>query len=329
MNAIRFSPLLRLAAVLLCAAMIAAGLYVLEDRAKVVWDLTPDTLTELSEGTLQTLNHLEERVHLHLVFKAETESALRWMLETLASSYERTGHAAVDVIDPVTEPGRIRGYAESGRSIAEGSVIVTNEDESRFVVIPAGELYAYQMGMDGSYAITGLSAEQKMTGAIRTVTGGERRQVWFLTGHDEAGMDACTLLQSRLADENYGVGETTLLSGEAQPGDILLMLSPARDLTQEEADGLWRFLMSGGRLLLACDASLVLAQMPRIADVARRVSLSFEDGIVVEDERQTGYWMNSPLYLMPAINHAGGPARHPARCARHFRPGDSAVRLQL
>lgn len=326
MRRIRFSPLAQAAAALLCAAMLFAGFFALENGAKVVWDVTPDLLTELSEGTLQTMQALEETVHIHLVFKAETESNLRWMLETIASAYERMGSAAVDTIDPVTEPGRIRGYAESGKSIAEGSVIVANADESRYAVIAASDLYAYRMASDGSYAVTGLSAEQKITGAIRTVTGGERRQVWFLTGHDEAGMSACGALTARLQDENYTVGETTLLQADGpQSGEILLILSPARDLTQEEADALNAFLENGGRLLLACDASLNLAQLPKIAEVAQRVSLRFEDGIVVEDEKQTGYWMNSPLYLMPRINRESEALGGMQESRRVILPGARAV----
>jgi len=306
--------------------MIFAGLAVLENGAKVVWDWTPDLLTELSEGTLQTLDALEETIHIHLVFKAETESTLRWMLETLASSYERTARAVADTIDPVTEPGRIRGYAESGKSIAEGSVIVASSDESRYVVIAAGDLYAYRMAADGSYAMTGLSAEQKITGAIRTVTGGDRKRVWFLTGHDEAGMGACGSLSSRLRDENYDVGETTLLQADGpQGGDILLVLSPARDLTQEEADALDAFLLHGGRLLMACDASLDLAELPRFAEVARRVSLRFESGIVVEDEKQTAYWMNSPLYLMPELNRESEALSGMQQGQRVILPGSRAV----
>ena len=126
MKRLRFSTFAQVLTVLLCAAMIWVGLYVLDSRANVVWDLTPDLLTELSEGTIQTMDGLDESVHLHLVFKAETESDLRWMLETLVGSYVRTGHAVTDTIDPVTEPGKIRGYAESGKSISEGSVIVAS-----------------------------------------------------------------------------------------------------------------------------------------------------------------------------------------------------------
>lgn len=325
MSAFRSSSLVQVLAALLCAVMIFAGLSVLEHERNIVWDLTPDMLTNLSEGTMDTLDSLAEPVRIHLVFREETESTLRWMLETMLDSYARTGHAVIDVIDPVTEPGRIRGYAESGESIAEGSVIVASADESRFSVIPAGEMYTYRMTSDGSYAITGLSAEQKITGAVRTVTGGERKKVWFLTGHDEAGPDVCSNLVSRLTDENYEIAQTTLLQQEMQPGDILLMLSPARDLTQEEADVLESFLMQGGRLLLACDASLELDAMPHVDEIARRVSLSFESGIVVEDERQTAYWMNSPLYLMPAINRESEALGGMQQGRRVILPGARAV----
>lgn len=325
MRAFRFSPLVQVLAAFVCAVMIFTGLSVLEHEQSTVWDLTPDLLTRLSPGTTETLDSLVEPVRMHLVFQTETESSLRWMLETLLDSYARTGHAVTDVIDPVTEPGRIRGYAESGESIAEGSVIVASADESRFAVIPAGELYSYRMTADGSYTITGFSAEQRITGAIHTVTGSERKTVWFLTGHDEAGMDACGNLVSRLTDENYEVAQSTLLQHEMQPGDILLMLSPARDLTQEEADALDGFLTQGGRLLLACDASLELETMPRVEEIAKRVSLRFEDGIVVEDERQTAYWMNSPLYLMPAVNRGSEALSGMQQGQRVILPGARAV----
>lgn len=320
------SELLRVLVALACVALVCAGLFVLEDRGRVVWDLTPDQLTELSEGTQQTLDALTEPVQLHLVFKAETDSQTHWMLETLAGSYARSGLVEVDAIDPVAEPGRIRAYAESGKSIAEGSVIVASADDARSVVIGPSELYAYQMKADGSYAMTGLSAERKITGAIRTVTGGERRQVWFLTGHGEAGMDNCTQLVARLEEENYAVGETTLAQdGTLESGDILLILSPARDLTDEEAGALDDFLEGGGRLLLACDASLDMDELPHIDEAARKFSLSFAEGIVVEDERRTGYWMNSTLYLMPAVNRESEALKSMGESQRVILPGARAI----
>ncbi len=325
MKALRYSPMVRCLLALLCVGMLCAGLFLLE-KGGTVWDVSPDMLTRLSEGTLHSLSSLEEDVHLHLVFKSGSDSSLRQMLETLSASYAREGRVIVDTIDPVTEPGRIRAFAEAGKSIAEGSVIVTNESESRSEVVSAADLYTYQMTSTGSYAITGFSAEQKITGAIRSVTGGERRQVWFLTGHDEAGMAACSQLVSRLQRENYDVDEMSLTQPELlQSGDILLMLSPARDLTDEEAAVLDDFLFRGGRLLLACDASLDMSAMPHVAELATRVSLTFESGIVVEDERQTSYWMNSPLYLLPMIERGTAVLSSLPEGQRVILPGARAI----
>lgn len=325
MKALRYSPMVRCLLALLCVGMLCTGLFLLE-KGGAVWDLSPDMLTQLSEGTLHTLSALEEDVRLHLVFKSGSDSSLRQMLETLSASYAREGRVLVDGIDPITEPGRIRAFAEAGKSIAEGSVIVTNENVSRSEVISASDLYSYQMTSTGSYAITGFSAEQKITGAIRSVTGGDRRQVWFLTGHDEAGMANCTQLVNRLQRENYDVDEVSLAQPELlQSGDILLMLSPARDLTEEEAAVLDDFLFRGGRLLLACDASLDLIAMPRIAELARRVSLTFESGIVVEDERQTSYWMNSPLYLLPRLDRSTAALSSLPEGQRVILPGARAI----
>lgn len=325
MNRIRMPALARCGLALLCACMIAAGLYLLE-RGGVVWDLTPDALTTLSEGTLSTLESLEDTVHIHLVFREETTSELRQSLEILTDSYARAGRVSVDVLDPVTEPGRVRAFAESGKSIAEGSLIVTNGDESRYAVVDAADLYTYRVTSSGSYALTGFAAEQKLTAAICTVTGEEQQRIWFLTGHDEAGMADCTQLVSRLESENFVVGETSLLQGEALTGgDTLLILSPARDLTDEEAQALDAFLAHGGRLLLACDASLDLSAMPHVAELAGRFSLSFVPGIVVEDAQMADYWMNSPLYLMPRVETGSDAMASMADGQRVILPGARAI----
>lgn len=326
MKAFRFSPLVRCLLALLCVGMLCTGLFILENHGKVVWDVTPDMLTHLSEGTLQAIGALEEDIHLYLVFKADTQSSLRQMLETLTASYARQGRILTGTIDPITEPGRIRTYADAGKGIAEGSVIITNESESRSVIINAADLYTYQMTSTGSYALTGFSAEQKITEGIRSVTGGDRRQVWFLTGHDEADMDNCTQLVNRLQRENYDVDEVSLTQPDLlSSGDILLILSPARDFTEDEAAVLDQFLLTGGRLLLACDASLDLTAMPHVAALAQRISLQFESGIVVEDERQTSYWMNSPLYLLPAIERSSTALASMPEGQRVILPGARAI----
>ena len=138
-------------------------------------------------------------------------------------------------------------------------------------------------------------------------------------------MSACSQLVSRLQSENFAVGELAIAHQQPEEDDILLMLSPARDLTQEEADALRRHLDAGGRLLLALDASLDLTAMPHTAEIAQRFSLEFTPGIVVEDERMSGWWMNSPLYLMPAPARESEALAGMADGQRVILPGARAV----
>ena len=100
MKKLRFSTFAQVLTVLLCAAMIWVGLYVLDSRANVVWDLTPDLLTELSEGTIQTMDGLDESGPCTAVFaeaevkRAMTRSAHQKILLCDSTKLERTAPVA-------------------------------------------------------------------------------------------------------------------------------------------------------------------------------------------------------------------------------------------
>lgn len=309
-----------------CAALIYAGLSRLTERGGAQLDLTSESLSTLSEGTELTLDALEQPLTLHLVFQSSTQSELRTRLETLAASYARMGNITVDTIDPIAEPGRISPYQSTGQSIEEGAIVVANAAGTRFQVVPAREMYTYKVNSSGAYQLTGISAEQKLTAAVRSVSGVRSVRVYFLSGHEEAGVSACSSLVSRLEQENYTVSDLTLGKGTTlEAGDVLVVLSPLLDLTQEEYALVDAFMQSGGRLLFACDASIDLTQMPHFGELASRLSLSFEQGIVVEDERMADYWMNSPLYLMPVVSETAQATAALKSGGRVIMPGARAV----
>ena len=315
--------LLGLLSAILCAALIYAGLALLTS-AGVRWDFTAERLTTLSEGTLQALDNLEEPVSFHLIFASSTESVLRTELETLTQSYERSGKVVVDTIDPIAQPQRISPFMSSGQSIPEGSVIVSDIQDERFQIVNAREMYEYAMTTSGAYRRTGIAAEQKLTAALRQVSGGETVHVYFLTGHREAGVGNCSSLVSRLEAENYRAADFSLQGGEAlQTNDVLLILSPTLDLTEQESAELNAWLDAGGRMLFACDATIDMDTLPRFAQLAARFSLAFEPGIVVEDERQASRWVSSPLYLMPEITDSMQLAADAS--GRVIVPGSRAV----
>ncbi len=320
----RFAAFARLLCAVLCGVLIFVGLLQLEN-AGVRLDLTQEQLTSLSEGTLQTLQAMQEEVTFHLVFQEGTDTDLRSDLETLTQTYALEGSVKVDVIDPVTEPGKISPYQTTGTSISEGSVIVTNADDSRFQVVSARDMYTYTVSTDGTRKRTGIAAEQKLTAALRSVIGEGNQTVYFLTGHREASSSDCSELVERLEGDGY-TAEDFVLQGEGVPeNSVLMILSPAVDLTDDEYSQITEWLDNGGRLFYACDASLDMDTMPHFAQLAQRYSLDFESGIVVEDSNEPNYWVSSPLYLMPEIQRDTEAASGMSSSSRVLVPGSRAI----
>ena len=325
-RAMRLDALLRLIAVVACAALVYTGLWALSDGAGLRLDLTYESLSRLSEGTVQTLAAMDAPAAFHLVYAAATDSAQRDMLETLTRSYAERGPVTVDTIDPIAEPGRISPYQTSGVSVAEGSVIVESAATGRFEIVPAREMYAYTVLADGSARRTGLAAEKKLTAALRSVTGAERATVRFLQGHREAGAGDCAQLAARLAEDGVAAADLTLSGGATlDEGDVLAVLSPVVDLTDDEYALIDAFLENGGKLFYAVDASVDMAALPNFTRLASRFSLGFESGIVVEDEGAADYWMSSPLYLMPHVNGDAAAMAGMKADGRVILPGSRAV----
>lgn len=317
----------KLAAVVLSAALVCASASALQARYSLQIDLTPTAISRLSEQTIKILEQTDEPVSIHLVFQKATATDLRRTLETLAGQYAARGRdVTVDTIDPVTEPNRIAAFKTGDDAIAEGSAVVANADGSRFKVVNAREMYAYTRTRSGGYALTGVNAEQKLTSAVAYVTSEDMPRIGFLTGHGELSTGDCETLADRLSAENYEVTDYELLKDPAlKSGDVLLILSPARDLTEQEAAALQRWLEEDGRLFFAVDATVDMENLPRFAELAGRYSLSFEPGIVVEAETAAGNWMNSPLYLAPDLNRDAAALSGMAADQRVILPGARAV----
>lgn len=326
-RALSLRALLKLLALVLSALLVCAAVSALQRRYFLQIDLTPTAITRLSEQTLTVLAGTEEPVRMHLVFQAATASDLRGTLEAIAGQYAAKGRElTVDTIDPVTEPNRLAAFRTGDGAIAEGSVVVTNADESRFKVVHAREMYAYARTKSGGYALTGADAEQKLTSAVAYVTSEDMPRVRFLKGHGELSAGECETLAAKLSAENYEVADYELLKDPAlQSGDVLLILSPARDLTEQEEAALLRWLEEDGRLFFAVDATVDMEKLPRFAELAGRYSLSFEPGIVVEAETAANNWMNSPLYLAPDVNRDAAALSGLAADRRVVLPGARAV----
>lgn len=299
-----------------CFACLYAGAWSLSAYGHVRFDWSQDQLSVLSRETASVLSGLDQDVEIILVFQQATDNDHRRILEIITESYAQDPHVKKLVVDPVREPGKLRAFAENGSTITEGTMLVTNAAHTRTMEIAPSDCYVYRMSTSGAREMTGIAVERKLTLAIQAVTKEQTQRVVFLTGHDEADMASCTQLISSMQESGYQVTEISLTQSDAlRADDVLLVLSPNRDMTADEQALMMSFLDEGGRMLLCMDASLDLDTMPRFRSIAERYSLTFVPGLVVEDERSRDNWINTPMYLMPTVcteteAMAGFPAKH-------------------
>ena len=126
------------------------------------------------------------------------------------------------------------------------------------------------------------TTEEAVTNAIVKLTKVSKKNVYFLTGHGEPGMDDRQNSQGyagakeALENENYQVKEVLLSTQEKVPAEtsLLIIAGPQKPLLEHEISALENYLKSGGRLL---------AMLPSPGGDSLKNILS-EWGVVVGDD---------------------------------------------
>ena len=136
------------------------------------YDLSSNRLYTISEQTERVVSAIDEPVHIYALMQTGSESQT---VENLLENYRRLApdYITVTVVDPIQNPTFAQQF--TSESLSVNSVIVTNEDGSRYRVIDQYDMYEF--GYTSSYQLTLRSfiGEQKLTNAIPFVTADTRR----------------------------------------------------------------------------------------------------------------------------------------------------------
>lgn len=298
-------------AILLTAVVIAAVILLniavgaIETNWGLSIDVTSNKVTDFDQATYDVLAGFDEPVSIYTVYQNGSTSPLRYQVEDVIEKYRaKNKNITVDNIDPVSEPLRVTKYA-GDTALTEGAIIVTNGDESRVKLIDRTEYYrtATSSYTGGTYTV--FDVEPKLTGALLYVTSKETPRVFFLTGHGETDAEASsTLLIGQLESDNYDVATLNLIGTDVvlAPGDVVVIDSPRRDLTDDEYTILMDWIVTGGRMYInmdyTADAS-VLVNLFRLLDYYQ---LGYDEGYIEEDQSSTANWVQATYMLVPNMD---------------------------
>ncbi|NUQ76761.1 MAG: GldG family protein [Polyangiaceae bacterium] len=252
------------------AAMVLAVLAnVLVARHYKRWDWTSAGLYTLSEPTKQTLRSLEQPIEVYVLLANSDPLAIsvRQLLEAYRAESPRI---TVKLTDPDRNPaeflavqqrfGVVAGKTDDGRIVTDAPIIVARGDQPHF--LSSRDLVEVE---DEDDIRTRPKLEQALTGAIRTLTGGERPRACFSAGHGERSIDVggsagAAPLRERLAKNNYEVVEVSSDPGEEDhdhpPVDlktcrVLIIAGPTQPLPPEDVARYRAYIEQGGSAFIA------------------------------------------------------------------------------
>lgn len=282
----------------------------LEDRFALSFDMSGNELTELSEETEEILKSIDQPVHIYTVYSPDSANvSQRIQIETLLGRYAaKNSEITVSNIDPKTNPQKVRSYERDSLTISEGSVIVTNADESRVKVISYMDFFTQQQNQySGNVSYSFTRAESQISSALVYATSTETPRMYFLSNHGEVPKDYLSMFTQNMSFENMEALELNLGSAEApelEAGDTVIILKPTKDLLDEEYSKLSTWLENGGRLLFAVDFQVDFEKLPNFNKLLGLYNLGFKDGMIVEDVDNASAYNVYPDFIVPAMEES-------------------------
>lgn len=294
-----------IAVVLVAVILINVAAGAIEKNWALSVDLTATQVTDFSDATHQVLDELEQDVHVYTVFRDGTSNSTRIQLEEIVNKYHALNkHVKVENINPETNPTLVTKYAGTS-SVSEGSLIVTNADESRVKFINYSDLYSSYTSYFSNTTQQVFVAENRLTSALLYVTSENTPRVFYLTGHGE--LDAskyCTVFTNQMQSENYDVATLDLTGTDVVlgAGDTLIVIDPKRDLTDEQYETIRAWMDEGGRLLFCLSYDVDATPLVNFTKLLAYYGLAYEEGQVIEDSSASSNWTSATYMLVPNLD---------------------------
>jgi len=275
------------------AILIVVNLVVGQLNIKI--DLTKNQLYSLSEQTYDVINNLDQDITIYALYETGKENTA--FNEILNNYSEHSKRIHIEYKDPVLYPQFASQYDKEGGGIKTGSLIIVGSN-NKFKVISPHELINYSMNQQTFQTIAeSLAVEQKVTGAIQYIMAEKIPTIYTLEGHEEVSLPGDIIKQ--LGQENYEVKNLNLLTMDKFPedGDILMVLSPRRDISIEEAEKINEFLEKQGRAIFIM--GIKENEMPNMEGIINSYGVGLENAIIVE--RDTSRQFQNPVYIIPGF----------------------------
>ena len=256
-----------LAVVVNAIAMLTVG------RFSLKLDLTDSKLYQLSQASYRMAAELAAPVQI-TVFSAQQDFPA--MLREILAGYEKLDeYISVSYADPFGNPKLVDSFLQRGTRILQNDIVVERGDKFKRFTIE--DLYLFD---DAKTKVTGVRAEQQLTGAIIQLGSSRKPAVRFTDGHNENPSKALIELFSK---NNYQTDRIALSISPLEAGtDLVVIAAPTRDFAVKETNALEVYLNQGGSLMAFLAPSDT--PLPKLEAFLERWGITYGSGVVLEPQ---------------------------------------------
>ncbi len=221
-------------------AVLATGVFAMINTIVAQHDLkkdfTKNKLHTLSDQTVKVLQGLKSEV----VLKAFVEVNQLQAFDAVLSKYTYLSKLVKrEFVDADKDPMLAKQY----KIKQEGVIIVESQNRSSRI--------------ENVFGPDDPKIEEKITNAIISVSKGEKKKVYFITGHGEKlvsdnGREGFSDVKEALGSSLYQVEELLIVDKEKIPADaeVVVLAGPKSDLMEHELKMLESYVLAGGKLFV-------------------------------------------------------------------------------
>lgn len=254
-------------------------------------DITKNQLFTLSEASKNQIKKVNQEIKMYLIGFDEN-TAMVDLIKQYKTENEKINY---EVIEDIQQ----RPDLKNKYSITDESQIIIIEAGDKSKIITTDELYTYDYT---TYEQIDVS-EEKITNAIANLVINEKPKIYFLTGHEEYGLDSgMTILKAYLQNELNNIETLDLLVKKEIPEDtsLLVIANPQKDILDNEVETITNYINKGGKILWMNDPKFKNTSYPNIEKILSLFGAKFEEGIILE-QNENKIALQSPNYILPEV----------------------------
>lgn len=241
---------------LLLVTGIAVTANLLAEELVLRFDLTENNRYTLSQASRDIASDLQDPVTVTAYFSEDLPPQLNQARDELQNFLEEfrawsDGNLEYEFVNPNESEQAEQQAQQAG--IRPVTIDVRERDQISQKRAYLGAVFRYRDRREAIPVIRpGASLEYTIASTVKRLTVENKPKIGLLQGHGEPSLNEMQQLNSELSQQ-YQVAEVSGLDTAAVPADIevLMVIAPSQELTQNELTAIDQYIMSGGRAVFA------------------------------------------------------------------------------